>query len=200
MLEDKELEIIKRNVEGFMKEEKIIVDKKNKGRFTNFFLENSKKSFDSAKLLTELSDRKELQEKLGYPNFDGYLWVINSSYYSMFYMARALLENSGVKIKTDFSTQSIHQLTFQAIVYFFYLNKKLEKKLIEDFQEASIEAGEILGKEKAKKLIEEYESEKEKRARFTYELGQIAMQNKARTSLERARFFNQEIKKILEIK
>jgi hypothetical protein len=114
-------------------------------------------------------------------------------------MARALLENNGIKLKTDSSTQSIHQITFQALVYFFYMNKKLERRLIEDFQEASQESGEILGKEKAKRLIEEYESEKEKRGRFTYELGQTAMQNKAKTSLERARFFNQEIKKILEL-
>lgn len=198
MLENKELEIIKRNIEKLMKEEKIIIDKKNRGRFTGFFLGNSGKSFDSAKLLIEVSDKKELQDNLGYPDFDGYLWVINSSYYSMFYMARALLESSGIKIKIDSSTQSVHQLTFQALVYFFYLNQRLEKKLIEDFKEASIDAGEILGKEKAKKLIEEYESEKEKRARFTYELGQIAIQGKAKTSFERARFFNQELKKILE--
>ena len=116
----------------------------------------------------------------------------------MFYLARALLESCGIKIKTDFLTHSVHQLIFQALVYFFYLNKRLEKKLIEDFEEASIESGEILGKEKAKKLVEEYESEKDKRARFTYELGQIAIQGKARTSMERARFFNQEIRKIIE--
>ncbi len=198
MLENKELETIKKNVENLMKEDKIIVNKQEKGKFTSFFLENSKKSFDSAKLLMEVSNKPDIQEKLGYPNFDGYLWVINSSYYSMFYIVRALLESAGVKIKTDTSVQSIHQLTFQALVYFFYINKKLEKKLIEDFQEASEESGEILGKQKAKKLIEEYESEKQKRGIFTYELGQIAMQGKAKTSLERAKFFNQEIKKILD--
>ena len=197
MLDNNNLDAIKRNIENLIKEEKIAVDKKDKGRFTNFFLENSRKSFDSAKLLTEISSKQELQEKLGYPNFDGYLWVINSSYYSMFYMTRALLDSAGIKIKTDNSIQSIHQLIFQALVYFFYLNKRLEKKLIEDYQQASEESGEILGKEKAKKLIEEYKSEKEKRGIFTYELGQIAMQNKAKTSLERARFFNQEIKKML---
>lgn len=162
MLDDKDIEIIKRNTENLMKEEKILIDKKDKGKFTNFFLENSRKSFDSAKVLMEISNNEKLRENLGYPNFDGYLWVINSSYYSMFYMARAILESGGIKIKTDYSTQSIHQLIFQALVYFFYLNKRLERKLIEDFQEANKEAGEILGKEKAKKLIEEYESEKEK--------------------------------------
>jgi len=199
MLDNKDLETIKRNIEKLTKEEKILLDKKNRGKFTSFFLENSRKSFDSAKVLMEISSNPKLKESLGYPGFDGYLWVINSSYYSMFYMVKALLENNGIKLKTDSSTQSIHQITFQTLVYFFYMNKKLERRLIEDFQEASQESGEILGKEKAKKLIEEYESEKEKRGRFTYELGQTAMQNKAKTSLERARFFNQEIKKILEL-
>ena len=197
MLDNKELNIIKRNIENLTKEEKIVIDKKNKGKFTNFFLENSKKSFDSAKLLMEVSLNQKLKDNLGYSNFEGYLWVINSSYYSMFYMARALLENVGIKIKSDSSTQSIHLLTFYALVYFFYMNKKLEKKLVDDFHEASEEAGEILGKEKAKKLIGDYELEKQKRDIFTYEIGQIAMQNKAKTSLERAKFFNQEIKKML---
>ena len=117
----------------------------------------------------------------------------------MFYMARALLESTGVKIKSDSSIQSIHQIIFQCLVYFFYLNKKLEKKLIEDFQEASEESGEILGKEKAKRLIEDYASEKDKRGIFTYNLGQIAMQGKAKTSLERARLFNQEIHKLINL-
>ena len=42
-----------------------------------------------------------------------------------------------------------------------------------------------------------YASEKEKRSRFTYNLGEIALQGKAKTSLERARFFNQEIKQLI---
>ncbi|MEK6882131.1 MAG: hypothetical protein AABY22_21115, partial [Nanoarchaeota archaeon] len=80
MLENKELNVIKNNIENLMTLEKVIIDKNNKGKFTNFFLENSRKSFDSSKLLMEVSNKKELQESLGYPNFEGYLWVINSSY------------------------------------------------------------------------------------------------------------------------
>ena len=199
MLDNKELEIIKKEIDNLIKQDKIIVEKTSKPKFTGFFLTNSKRSFDSAKVLKDISDDSKLQETLGYPNFDGSLWTINASYYSMFYMARALLENSGIKVKSDSSTQSIHQMVFQALVYFFYINKRLERKLIEDFREAIQESSEILGKEKAKKLVEEYKSEKDKRGIFTYELGQIAMQNKAKTSLERAKFFNQEIRKLIEL-
>lgn len=197
MLDNKEIEIVKKEVENLVKQDKIIIEKNKPGKFTSFFLDNSKKSFDSAKVLMDISTDSKLQEELGYPNFDGNLWTINASYYSMFYMVRGLLENSGIKIKSDSTTQSIHQIVFQSLVYFFYINKRLEKKLIEDFQEAILESGEILGKERAKKLVEDYKSEKDKRGIFTYELGQIAMENKAKTSLERAKLFNQEIRKII---
>jgi hypothetical protein len=115
----------------------------------------------------------------------------------MFYRVRALFESTGIKFKTDVSTQSVHLLAFQVFVYYFYLNRKLEFKLIEALKEASEEASEVLGREKAKKLIEEYGSEKEKRARFTYGMGEIAIKNKAETSLNRARLFNEEIRKLI---
>lgn len=158
---------------------------------------NSKNSLDSAKILFDISTDESLKNTLGFSNFNGFLWVVNASYYSMFYVVRALLENEGIKIKTDFS---IHAVVFDALVYYFYLTRKLEKNLIEEFQEAGKEASEILGKEKAKELIEAYSREKDKRGRFTYEMGLIAMKNKAQTSLERAKKFNEEVRKMIEIK
>ncbi len=144
------------------------------------------------------------------PNFNGFLWVINSSYYSMFYMARALLESISIKIKSE---ESVHFLVFNALVYYFYSTGKLEKHFIEDFDNAQEESSEILGKEKvnssriskfpsqaqekAKEMISDYSNEKEKRTKFTYETGEIAMKSKAETSLNRAKKFNEEIRKIL---
>jgi len=46
-----------------------------------------------------LSTNPDKQQYLGFTSFNGLLWVVNASYYSMFYMARALLENEGIKIK-----------------------------------------------------------------------------------------------------
>jgi len=193
MLDEKRIDEIKRRVTGFIKE-RIIKREKGK-KFVDFFLNNAENSLNSAKLLFEVSTKNELKNTTGFPNFNGFLWVINSSYYSMFYLVRALLENEGIKIKTE---TSIHAVVFDALVYFFYLTQKLQKKLIEDFAEAEAEALEILGKEKAKELIENYFYEKKKRGIFTYEMGAIAMQNKAQTSLERAKKFNEEIRKLIE--
>ena len=108
-------------------------------------------------------------------------------------MARELLESEGIKIKTDLS---VHMVVFDVFVYYFYLTGKLQKKMIEDFAEAKQEVGEIEGK--SKDLIDDYFYEKNKRATFTYEIGAIAMQNKAQISLERAKKFNEEIRKIIE--
>ena len=54
-------------------------------------------------------------------------------------------------------------------------------------------------KNNTERLIREGSIIKEKRGRFTYEMGEIAMQNKAKTSLERAKKFNEEIRKLLEV-
>src|SRR3990167_7967049 len=93
------------------------IAKENIGKFVSFFLNNSKNSLDAANLLWNASADKETQKILGIEGFNGYLWVINASYYSMFYMARALLESIGVKIKTE---ESVHSLAFNALVYYFY--------------------------------------------------------------------------------
>ncbi len=195
MLDEKKIQEIKRNVEEAVRNGEII--KGEKGKFVEFFLSNSKNSFDTARLLFEVSSDDKFKKTLGFPEFSGFLWVINASYYSMFYMVRALLEKEGIKLKTDYS---IHFAVYNALIYYFYLTKKLEKNLIEEFSNAEEEVSEVLGKEKAKGLIEDYFKEKEKRGKFTYEMGLVALQNKAKTSLERARIFNGELRKLLEEK
>lgn len=162
--------------------------------FVGFFTKNSTETLEVANALYTLSTNEEKQKIIGLTNFNGFLWVVNASYYSMFYMARALLENSGIQIKSE---QSIHAITFDAVIYFFYITGKLKKNLIEHFIEANEEAAELLGQEKANQLISDYFNEKGKRGTFTYEMGALVMKNKAKTSLERANNFNKEINRIL---
>ncbi len=194
MLDEKFVNISKKKVETFLKEG--IIRREKEKKFIQFFLNNAKNSLEAAKVLFETSTNNKLKSNLGLVDFNGFLWVINTSYYSMFYMARALLESIGVKIKTELS---IHSVTFDALVYYFYLSGKLQRGFVEDFAEAKEEAAELLGKEKAKELIEDYFYEKRKRAVFTYDVGTIAMQNKAQTSLERAKKFNENLRKMIEV-
>ncbi len=192
MLDEKSISEIRKRMERHLKEGLIVKEKDV--RFVQFFLDNARNSLESANLLYEASVNQKVRNSLGLSGFNGFLWVINSGYYSMFYIARALLESEGVKIKTDYS---VHALTFDALVYYFHLNGKIERKLIEEFADAELEASETLGKEKAKELMDDYFYEKRKRSRFTYELGETAMHEKAKTSLERAKRFNEEMRKIL---
>ena len=192
MLDEKKLKESESRFKQYLT--KGMIKTRQKSEFADFFLSNSEKSLNSANALYDLSVDKEMQQKTGYFNFDGFLWVVNACYYSMFYIARALLEHKGIKIKSDLS---IHLVTFDAIINLFYLNGKLQKKIIEDFAEAKEEASEILGKQKADSLIEDYFWEKGKRAIFTYETKEVVIRAKAKTSIERARNFNQEIKKII---
>ena len=193
MIDEKKLKEAESRVKHYLNEG--IIKTKQQREFVDFFLSNAEKSLNSANALYDLSTDTDIQQKTGYINFDGFLWVVNACYYSMFYMARALLEHEGIKIKSDLS---IHLITFDAIINFFYLNGKLQKRLIEDFAEAKEEASEILGKQKADSLIEDYFWEKGKRATFTYNTKEIVIKTKAKTSIKRAKKFNQEIKKIIK--
>ncbi|MFH1439940.1 MAG: hypothetical protein ABIG89_05205 [Candidatus Woesearchaeota archaeon] len=192
MLDEKKIKEIRQRINNYLNDN--IIRTKSKKEFVEFFLRNADKSLNSANALFDLSTNKEIQEKTGYLDFDGFLWVVNASYYSMFYMARALLENEGIKIKSDLS---VHSITFDVLVHFFYLTGKLQKELVQYFAEAKEDATELLGKQKANELIEEYFFEKQKRATFTYDSGIVVIKAKAKTSLERATKFNEEIKQII---
>jgi len=192
MLGEKKLKEAESRIKQFISEG--IIKSRGNPEHVDFFIKNADDSIDSAKALFELSTNSEKQESLGFTTFNGLLWVVNASYYSMFYMARALLENGGIKIKADLS---IHAVTFDAMIYYFYLTGKLQKEFLEDFIEAKEDAAELLGKQKADELMEDYFFEKKKRGTFTYDMGTVLVESKAKTSLERAQKFRRELKKII---
>jgi len=192
MLDEKKLKEVQSRVKRFISDG--IIRSKGRPDHVDFFVKNADDSVDSAKALFELSTNREKQESLGFTSFNGLLWVVNASYYSMFYMARALLENEGIKIKADLS---IHAVTFDAVIYYFYLTGKLQMEFLEDFIEAKENAAELLGKQKADELMEEYFFEKKKRGAFTYDMGAVLVKSKAKTSLERAQKFKRELTKII---
>ena len=192
-LDDKKLKQVEYRIKNYITD-RVIKTKQPKDN-VEFFLTNAEDSLMSARALFDLSTNKDFQTYTGYEGLRGFLWVINASYYSMFYIARSLLAAKGIHIKSD---MSVHAVTFDALIYFFYLTGKLEKHFFETYADAQEEASELLGKRKADELIEEYFFEKDKRATFTYRTEQFAMQNKAKTSLDRAAKFQREIRKLIK--
>src|SRR3989344_2346444 len=114
------------------------------------------------------------------------LWVVVSSYYSMFYIASAYLYKKGYKVGQEI----VHQVVNEALIV---LSKSdLEKHFLEEYEEE---------KEKAlaasENLLKDYEFERTKRARFQYETTEAIKEAKAKTSLERAKNFVVIIRQLL---
>ena len=198
MLNDKKLEEIKKNIAMLRNENEISKSENNK-KLADFYVENALTSLNTAKVLNSVSTDASIKKKFDFidDSFETYLWIINSSYYSMFYMAGALLAKMGVKVK---SSVGVHEKTFQALVFYFYLTKKIAKQYIEEFEEAQSESAELLGimQQKVKDMMVKYDFEMDKRAKFTYNIGVKAKENKALTSLNRAIEFYNECLRVMD--
>lgn len=106
------------------------------------------------------------------------LWVVVSSYYSMFYIACAYIYKRGYKPGHEI----VHQVVNESLITL--ARNDLEKHFLEEYEKE---------KEKAlsasENLLSNYEFEKTKRARFQYETTTEIKSAKAKTSLERAKNF-----------
>jgi len=115
------------------------------------------------------------------------LWVVISSYYSMFYMASAYLYKKGYKSAQEI----VHQVINESLIVLS--QHDLEIHFLEEYEEE---------KEKAlaasENILKSYESEKIKRARFQYETTEKIKEAKAKTSLERAKNFVGIMRQILK--
>jgi len=116
------------------------------------------------------------------------LWVIVTSYYSMFYIANAVLYKRGLKV----GDTSAHAVAANSLIV--YVKDNLKKSLIEEFTEAMTDAQMTM---KTEKLITSYFQEKKKRGTFQYNMTTELKKSKAETSLNRAKEFVLSLKKLL---
>ncbi|HLD86736.1 MAG TPA: HEPN domain-containing protein [Candidatus Nanoarchaeia archaeon] len=114
------------------------------------------------------------------------LWAVVISYYSMFYIANAILYESGYKV----GSKVAHKVTADALIAF--VRKRLKDALIEDYQVATEEALAL-----SDNLLQNYDHERLKRSVFQYETTEEIKRTKAETSLARAEEFSKEIEKML---
>lgn len=140
-----------------------------------------------AVLQTNATDSIEIAEFLS-ANKKSDLWIIVSSYYSMFYMANAVLFKLGYKV----GDKTPHKVTADALIVF--VRNKLKKRLLEEYEEAKNDA---LPGIKADTLIDEFDKERAKRGTIQYETTAIEKHSKAVTSLNRAKNFVFEMEKLL---
>lgn len=202
MIEKSRIEEANRNVSGYIADGLLKTKHEEVKKFVGFFMSNADSSLETASLLFQVSDDAKAKDQLRMrQDFESYLWVIVSSYYSMFYAATALLASQGIKARGDV----VHKVTADALIHFFISSKKLAR-LIAEYEEAKDVSLELIGREellkridsRANELILAFERERRKRSKFQYDIGVVAKRAYAETSLNRAREFLFEIRKILE--
>jgi uncharacterized protein (UPF0332 family) len=202
MIEKARLDQATKSVKTYLTDGLLKTGDKDASRFVDFFMSNAESSLRTASVLQEISDQDTLKQTLkAGSDFEAYLWVIVSSYYSMFYSATALLAKQGVRA----TGQIVHKVTADALIHYFASNEKLAK-LLEQYEEAQTVGLELVGREelmkrmqkKADELIISYEGERKKRSKFQYDIGVQAKRGYAQTSLERARTFVFETRKLLK--
>ena len=115
------------------------------------------------------------------------LWVVVSSYYSMFYIACAYIYKRGYKSKGEI----VHQVINESLV--ILARNDIEKHFLEEYEEEREKALSA-----SENLLKDYEYEKAKRSRFQYETTEEIKESRAKTSLERAKNFIAVIRQLLK--
>ncbi len=174
MLDDETIKRAESRVRKYLADEDL--KKKEQSKFIiNALKNNSDESLRVADLL--------------YAEEISFLWVIVCSYYSMFYMANAILSKLGYKV----GDHNPHKITSDALIVF--VRNKLEKKLLEDYDEAKSEAFEL--NKLSDEIIESLELERKKRNNFQYTMTNEILKSKSKTSLDRAKRFLNEIEQLM---
>ena len=176
MLDKERIEEAEKNVQNYLREGLLKKIDKIDESIINLLKNNCNESIKTADFL--------------FQNNSSWLWVIVSSYYSMFYIANAVLYKLGYKV----GDKIVHKVTLDSLIAL--IRNKLKSKLIEDFDIAKDEALELAGI-KTDNLVENFEFELSKRSRFQYEMTEIVKKSKAETSLIRAKEFIFELEKLL---
>jgi len=150
-------------------------------KFVNFFFERSENSLLTADILYQISHNPNEKSKLGIDeSYDCYAWVIVTSYYSMFYMASALIAKKGIKC----GNIDVHKNVKNGFLRLYIENSYLERKLAIDYNQC---------KEIAQDLIQE----RSKRSKYQYDIGKSALARDAEISLKRAKNFFEKTRKVL---
>lgn len=155
---------------------------------TDLLINRAENEIVTAEKLKRMSEDPEAKTFMEVPqDMTFYSAVISHSYYAIFYSAKAILMKEG--IKTD--KPNVHQKTLHAFNKFLVKTGKLDKALLKIYEDMVI---------KAEALLNIFAEEKTKRGDFTYETLPQANKEPAETSLNNAKLFVSNIKKVLETK
>jgi len=181
--------------------------------FKHHTLSKSENAKRTAVYILKIMEDPKVKELFEAENYDGTLWIINASYYRIFFLAQYLLALDNKKLPENI--EDTHKTIELALMYYFIIKgsdlenkKELEwkdirqsrlSKALELMADAKEESQELT-QQKAKSIIEYMDAERTKRHEFTYSMTVNAEIKKAKTSIERAREFEDIIKKYIRVK
>jgi|SRR3989344_8227008 len=177
MLSEAQIKEAERNVKQYINDGLLRKISKQDPNIKSIMLKNCEESLKIAEILF----------RQNYSN----LWTIVCSYYSMFYIANAALYELGLKV----GDKIVHKVTSEALIV--HIRNKLTKSLLEDYEKSKEEALEI-AKTKSEEIIQSFDYEQNKRSEFQYGMTEQVIKGKAQTSLERAKKFVFELRKIIK--
>ena len=204
MIDKDRIKEVESNIPKYL-EDKLITKKEENKLLVDFYTKTAKMSLRVAEILFDLSRNIKTKEKLSIEQeFECYLWVTVSSYYSMFYIANAALAKKGIKI----GDKIVHKVASDCLVFYFIKTGKLANHFYEEYEKSMSNALEIIGideeelrkrlQQKAIDLIQTFDFEKTKRGDFQYKTTVPIKESLANTSLERAKLFVYEMEKVIE--
>ena len=151
------------------------------------YLERASNEILAAESLKKLSEEIKAKTEFQIPSSTTfYSSVISHSYYAIFYSAKAILLTKGIK---TFSPD-IHKKTYEMFELMFVKTGILDARLLEIYKETAIKSGD---------LLEIFKDEKWKRGNFTYQTIPQANKSPAEDSLENAKLFLANIKKVISL-
>ncbi len=201
MMEKKRIEEADSNVRQYITDGLLKTRDDETKKLVPFFMDQAERSLRTASVIFELSTDTAAKDAMRLEKgFESHLWVIVTSYYSMFYAALALLARQEIRV----GRHLVHRVVADALIHFFISNKRLAK-MLETYEEVRDASLELTGREellkrlekRADELVVAYERERVKRSKFQYDVGEMAKRGYAETSLQRARDFVSEVRRIL---
>lgn len=177
MLSPERIKEAKINVLTYLRDGLLKTDREYREDILNAYIEKSDESLEVAGFLSE--------------NEISSLWITVTSYYSMYYIANAVLYH----MKYEVSGEISHKVTCDALIHL--VRGKLKNNLIEEFEDAQDEALQLTNPEEVDDIILTLDYERKKRSKFQYEMDVEIKHSRAKTSFERAKVFNLEMNKLL---
>ena len=181
--------------------------------FKHHTLAKSENALKTAQFILKLMEDQKAKDYFSAESYDGTLWIINASYYRIFFLAQYLLAIDKKKLPKN--VEDTHKTVELALMYYFVIkgsnlvNKKdlrwediKESRLsraLELMTEAKEESHELT-QQKAKNLVEYMEAERIKRHEFTYSMPVESELAKAKTSIQRAIEFSDIVKEYIKAK